>query len=199
MRNLMTRIYTGTIFNLIVVSTVLADNCSSPGDCLQTAGYNAMVAIIGGSLGIVAALFGSRLAEIITRERLEEPIPMGLEDAIQDQRGRVRYETVKHIKDVTEEVLSERGREMVVTSEYRNNSAAHKRGAIDISSKDLSGEDRHEEARVISERLGQGYTVVVEEIIDNKDQLNTSYREGAQLNQHTDKITASATHTHIQW
>src|SRR5437899_1601551 len=41
-----------------------ADNCSSPEDCIQTAGYNAMIALGGGLLGIVAALYGSHLAKI---------------------------------------------------------------------------------------------------------------------------------------
>ena len=65
MRKLMTKIYIGIMFQLALVSVVLADNCSSPGDCMQTAGYNAMVAIGGGVLGIVTALFGSRLAELL--------------------------------------------------------------------------------------------------------------------------------------
>ncbi len=65
MRKLTFGIYAGTIWNLLAASTVLADNCSSPGDCLQTAGYNAMVAIVGGGLGIVTALFGSRLADLL--------------------------------------------------------------------------------------------------------------------------------------
>ena len=65
MRKLSLAISSGTILSFFTVSTVLADNCSSPGDCMQTAGYNATIAIVGSVIGLAATLFGSQLAELI--------------------------------------------------------------------------------------------------------------------------------------
>jgi len=42
-----------------VVATVLAHDCSTEADCLQTAGYNAMVSVGGGIIAIIAALLGA--------------------------------------------------------------------------------------------------------------------------------------------
>jgi len=106
----------------------------------------------------------------------------------------------QHIEKVTKETLDKRGREMVVTSRYREDSAAHMRGAIDIRSKELSTEQRHAEAKEISKNLGKDYTVNVEEV-DRPigSQTNTSYRNGELLNRHENQPkTATDTHTHIQ-
>jgi len=106
----------------------------------------------------------------------------------------------EHIKDVTETTLQDRGRVMDVTSEYRENSAAHRRGAIDIESRSLNSATRHSEAQAISRNLGSGHTVVVEEVsADGRTQTNTSYRNGVRQNTHVNQpVTATATHTHIQ-
>lgn len=37
----------------------LAHDCSSPGDCEETAGYNAAVAIVGGAIALVSGIIGS--------------------------------------------------------------------------------------------------------------------------------------------
>lgn len=42
--------------------SVYAHDCSSPGDCEQTAGYNTLIALIGGLLGTLAGLLGNALA-----------------------------------------------------------------------------------------------------------------------------------------
>jgi len=42
-----------------VVAVVLAHDCSTEADCLQTAGYNAMVSVGGGIIAILAALLGA--------------------------------------------------------------------------------------------------------------------------------------------
>lgn len=41
----------------------LAHDCSSPRDCEQTAGYNAVVALAGGALALASGLFGSAIAK----------------------------------------------------------------------------------------------------------------------------------------
>jgi hypothetical protein len=103
------------------------------------------------------------------------------------------------IKLGVREYMAASGRDTKVTSEYRENSAAHRRGAIDISSKDLTPAQRREDAKAISQKLGKGYTVVIEEVGADGKQTNTSYREGKLLNTHKDQPkTASATHTHVQ-
>jgi len=95
-------------------------------------------------------------------------------------------------------------RPMVVTSRHRDNSEAHKRGAIDISSKNLSSAQRHAEARALSKALGPRRTVVVEEVhaaprhYGPEAQRNTAYRNGVQGNSKLGPVRASATHTHIQ-
>lgn len=40
----------------------LAHDCSSPRDCEQTAGYNAVVALAGGALALASGLFGNAIA-----------------------------------------------------------------------------------------------------------------------------------------
>lgn len=104
-----------------------------------------------------------------------------------------------HIENTARTVLERRGRELVVTSRYRSNSAAHRRGALDYSSNKISSRDRHAEAEQLSRDLGDGYTVVVEEVHRAKEtQTNTSYRNGQRINRHEDPITADETHTHVQ-
>jgi hypothetical protein len=111
----------------------------------------------------------------------------------------------QEIKDVTGATLGSRGRQMVATSEHRDNSPAHQNGAIDFRSKDLSPEDRHHEAKAVSKALGSHHTVVVEEphapapgAEGPKGQVNTAYRDGKKGNTRVTEIKASATHTHVQ-
>jgi len=111
----------------------------------------------------------------------------------------------QEIKDVTHATLDSRGRQMVVTSEHRDNSQAHKNGAIDIRSKDLSPEQRQSEAKAVSKALGSRHTVVVEETHapapraeGPKAQVNTAYRDGKKGNTRVTEMKASATHTHVQ-
>jgi hypothetical protein len=106
----------------------------------------------------------------------------------------------QHIKDVTGEVLQSRKRELNVTSEYRANSEAHKAGAIDISSKNLSAKDRHSDALAISKKLGSNFRVVVEEVdAKTNTQTNTTYQGGVKGRTRTGlEKRATATHTHIQ-
>ena len=40
----------------------LAHDCSSPQDCEQTAGYNAVIALAGGALALASGLFGNAIA-----------------------------------------------------------------------------------------------------------------------------------------
>jgi hypothetical protein len=108
--------------------------------------------------------------------------------------------TRQHIESIVKAALEARGRQMVITSGYRDNSDAHRRGAIDISSKDLSQEDRHAEAKDISAKLGKEYTVIVEEVDQaSGTQTNTLYRGGQSIaKQPNQPKSATATHTHIQ-
>jgi hypothetical protein len=91
---------------------------------------------------------------------------------------------------------------MVVTSRFRTNSEAHKRGAIDISSRHQTPAERLKDARAISKGLGKDYAVIVEVVTGTKEtggtQKNTSYRDGKRVASHVTPITASATHTHVQ-
>jgi hypothetical protein len=96
-------------------------------------------------------------------------------------------------------------RNPTVTSEYRSNSPAHRRGAIDISSKNLTPAQRRAEAQAISSRLGRGYNVVVEEVhqvqrgqFGPSGQVNTTFNNGRQGTVRVGDVRASATPTHIQ-
>lgn len=81
---------------------------------------------------------------------------------------------------------------------FRPSSLAHQRGAVDISSKDMTPEARHKEAQDLSGLLGPCYDVVVEEVTGTM-QKNTTYRNGAKGRTRSDlPLTVSATHTHIQ-
>lgn len=110
----------------------------------------------------------------------------------------------KHIENVTSDVLHEHGRQMEVTSRHRDNSSAHRRGAIDISSKNLSEMERGAEAQDISARLGPHHRVVVEEVHRPKSgvgpsaQKNTTYQNGAKGDPTWQPVKATATHTHVQ-
>lgn len=102
----------------------------------------------------------------------------------------------QNITDTTRQVLEERGRPVVVTSGHRDDSAAHRRGAIDIRSNDVDSPTRHADARAISERL-PNHNVIVEERDGNR-QTNTTYRNGVRGATREGPARASATHTHIQ-
>jgi membrane protein involved in colicin uptake len=133
-------------------------------------------------------------------EGAKKNLPQAQADAKAEERQQKAQEERDHIKSVAGSYLKSQGIDLDVKDEYRPNSAAHMRGAIDISSKDLSPEQRATTAKGISDRLGNGYTVIVEEVSeDGKTQTNTSYRNGKMLNRHTNQPkTATATHTHIQ-
>lgn len=60
---------------LMMPLVAYADNCSSPGDCMQTAGYNAIMALAGGFLGIGAGLYASRVAAGMTPTPTPPPPP----------------------------------------------------------------------------------------------------------------------------
>jgi|SRR4051812_45532876 hypothetical protein len=108
----------------------------------------------------------------------------------------------EHIERTTERVLHDHGRSMEVTSRYRDDSEAHKRGASDIRSKDIPRPERHSEARDISRALGRGHTVIVEERnvppLRSGYQMNTSYRDGQPVRSSAQPARATETHTHIQ-
>jgi uncharacterized membrane protein len=46
---------------LALSGPALAHDCSSPADCEQTAGYNAVIAVAGGVLALAAGLFGNAI------------------------------------------------------------------------------------------------------------------------------------------
>ena len=50
---------------LALPGTALAHDCSSPSDCEETAGYNAVVAVIGGLIAIIVGIFSSSLGAAI--------------------------------------------------------------------------------------------------------------------------------------
>jgi hypothetical protein len=115
--------------------------------------------------------------------------------------GKDTQDVVKHVarddvKNTTRKTLD---RPMAITSEDRSKPAspAHDRGAIDIRSNNISGEQRNQEARRISKNLGPNYNVVVEER-GRGTQTNTTYNNGQQGHQRDVKPRATATHTHIQ-
>lgn len=111
----------------------------------------------------------------------------------------------QEIKDVTGEVLASRGRKLEVTSEHRDNSTAHQQGAIDYRSKNISSEERHEEAKEVSEALGEHHTVVVETVHRPEPgaegptaQIDTAYRDGQEGKTRVKEVKATETHTHVQ-
>jgi hypothetical protein len=111
----------------------------------------------------------------------------------------------QNIVDKTGAVLKENGRTLDITSGARKNSEAHKRGAIDFSSKGLDTEARHAEAAEVSEELGSDHTVIVEEVHEPaggaegpRGQVDTAYRNGDRGNVRVHEVRASATHTHVQ-
>ncbi len=108
-----------------------------------------------------------------------------------------RIEITEKTKEKVEESPT---RVFTRTSGYRENSEAHKRGAIDIRCHDISSEERHIEASAISQNLGSHYLVIVEERHDF-GQTDTHYRNGKKTKteeKDTDHVTADGIHTHIQ-
>lgn len=65
MRNLVLSLSMAAIIILVFAGAALAHSCSSGFDCLQTAGYNAVLALAGGVIAIVTAVFGNHLAQSI--------------------------------------------------------------------------------------------------------------------------------------
>lgn len=65
MRNLVLSFTAAVIIIFSFTSAALAHSCSSGFDCLQTAGYNAVVALAGGIIAVVTAVFGNQLAQSI--------------------------------------------------------------------------------------------------------------------------------------
>lgn len=60
---------------LALPGTALAHDCSSPIDCEQTAGYNAIVAVVGGLIAIIVGIFSSSLGAAIGTVPLVTPEP----------------------------------------------------------------------------------------------------------------------------
>jgi hypothetical protein len=91
---------------IIPAGMALADNCSSPGDCEETAGYNAILAVIGGILAAVigllgASLSGSAAAEEIADEAVEEVETEEEEEELsEEEKDRQMEETL--VRDVNE-------------------------------------------------------------------------------------------------
>ena len=46
---------------LAATQPALAHDCSSPADCEQTAGYNAIIALVGGALALASGLIGNAI------------------------------------------------------------------------------------------------------------------------------------------
>lgn len=160
------------------------------------------------SVLLVASLSASGWAATTTTSAKTDKAPAAKTEkaASATAAGKTPAERRQHIKDTVNATAT---RPITVTSEHRDNSAAHRRGAIDIRSKDISTEARHTEARQISKALGKDHTVVVEEVhrVDHKRgqhgpeaQVNTAYRDGNKGSTRTMAIpkSDSATHTHIQ-
>lgn len=89
-----------------------------------------------------------------------------------------------------------------ITSVYRSNSAAHRRGAVDISVRDSSGNIMDNDtilntAKKISETLGSNYYVIAE-IVSDHTQTNTTYHNGAKGNTRVTDRKATETHIHAQ-
>jgi len=73
-------------FRMVIISFIevafpltiaaVAHDCSSPGDCMQTAGYNAIVSIVGGILGLAAAIFGKAILDTLQNTFLKELWPI---------------------------------------------------------------------------------------------------------------------------
>jgi hypothetical protein len=109
-----------------------------------------------------------------------------------------------YIASKVDQTLASRGRELRITDAYRDKKPTdsfepHERGALDFSSKDLSSEARHEEARVLSDNLGSSYRVIVEELDDDGRQINTYYIRGARVRSDPPKLAIiQATHTHVE-
>ena len=49
------------LFLLSAAQPALAHDCSSPADCEQTAGYNAIIALVGGGLALASGLIGNAI------------------------------------------------------------------------------------------------------------------------------------------
>ena len=49
------------LFLIAMARPALAHDCSSPADCEQTAGYNAIIALVGGALALTSGLIGNAI------------------------------------------------------------------------------------------------------------------------------------------
>lgn len=67
-------------FSLTTVA--VAHDCSSPEDCMQTAGFNATVAIFGGMLGVVAAIYSKAILGMLQNILLKELRPISLGEEV---------------------------------------------------------------------------------------------------------------------
>ncbi len=126
-------------------------------------------------------------------------------DAVRDSRP-----TPQEHRSKIEREVNRIERKPAIKDRHRDNSPAHRRGAIDYRSKDVSRTKRHKEAKDLSGRLGKDYTTVVEEVYyhpvtkDPDDQRNTAYKDGKKgrtrwTHQSNGRgVKASATHTHVQ-
>lgn len=119
--------------------------------------------------------------------------------------GSAAESSADSIKETARPIVESSNREFRVTSEHRDNSPAHQRGAIDYRSNDVPSEQRHTEAAAVSRALGPNHTVVVEDVHlpapgaqGPSAQTNTAFRNGVQGNERLGQDKATATHTHVQ-
>jgi hypothetical protein len=109
-----------------------------------------------------------------------------------------------HIENVTGSTLDSQGTDFHVTSRHRDDSPAHRRGAIDYRSNDVSEARRHADARAVSSALGSHHNVVVEEVyrpaggVGPSAQRDTTYQGGWQGRTTWGPVRATDTHTHVQ-
>ena len=127
------------------------------------------------------------------------------ETGLTEQRERDRQAHVNVIIEATnmayEEIVSHTPS---ITSEFRPNSAAHIRGAVDFSTKKpdsdthYNSETLHNLAKETSANLGAGYIAIVEEVNSDATQVNTTYHNGVLGRRRHGPQRATATHLHVQ-
>ncbi|MBI4318816.1 MAG: RHS repeat protein [Chloroflexi bacterium] len=71
MRRLLPILGLALVMGAVPPDVALAHDCSSLVDCLQTAGYNAVVAIVGGILAIIAGILGISIAQVASAVNLD--------------------------------------------------------------------------------------------------------------------------------
>ncbi|MBM4287051.1 MAG: hypothetical protein FJ135_02680 [Deltaproteobacteria bacterium] len=97
MRSSGIRLLMAALLVVLLAGSLGAHDCSSPADCEETAGYNAVLAIVGGIMGILASLLGPLLSGATGflpsgvgwgGQVQESPVvPVGLGPTIKDEYG----------------------------------------------------------------------------------------------------------------